>query len=228
MKTIFLFLFVFFATCLAASAQTQKVTLQRFGESDLHVIRTQKGFSTIVEFPVNQGILEATCGDKEFWVIEGSGRFLNLKPAKEGITTNLNVLVEGDIIYSFLLKEVSKSKGAKEEADFRVTVTSIDELVKLRKDRDDLDEAIAARERDLKELTRKYEAELSRAAKKEPDSTGNKTGKSGAPAAPQGTTPAGATTGYRRPPQMPEMPGVWRQFGSSDLPTGALTGPPKQ
>jgi hypothetical protein len=197
MKTIL----VFFAACLAIGAQTQKVMLQKFGENDLLVIRTQKNFSTLIEFPANQGILEATCGDKEFWVIEGKGRFLNVKPAKEGITTNLNVLVEGDIIYSFLLKEVSRPGGTKEgTADFRITVRTVDELTKLRKDKDDLEEAIVRGERALKDLIGKYEAETSSATRKEiapdrePDGAINKTNKFGAPVVPPEKTQAGTTT----------------------------------
>ena len=196
MKTILVFL----TACVAISAQTErKGTLQKFGESDLLVVRTQKGFSTLIEFPANQGILEATCGDKEFWVIEGRDRFLNVKPAKEGITTNLNVLVEGDIIYSFLLKEISKPGGTKEAADFRVTVTSVDELKRLRKDKEDLESAVASRERELRDLTSKYEAEVSRATKNEsgsgmgPDAV-NKTGKVGPEVVPQAITPPRTTT----------------------------------
>jgi type IV secretory pathway VirB9-like protein len=228
MKTIVVFL----AACMAVSAQTQKVrspdlgvrsgdlkvALQRFGESDLHVIRAQKGFSTIIEFPVNQGILEATCGDKEFWVIEGNGRFLNLKPAKEGITTNLNVLVAGDIIYSFLLKEVSKSKGAKEEADFRVTVSSVNELAKLRKDKEDLEEAIAQRERALKDLISKYEGatKMEIAPEREPVGAINKTNKLGTSVVPQALPPLLQTGTPTQATSPAQTLGVWRRFGSND------------
>jgi hypothetical protein len=152
----------------AMNAQTQKkVTLQKFSQNDLLVIRTQKGFSTLIEFPEDQKIVEVTCGDKEFWVVEGKGRFLHVKPAKEGIITNLNVLTEGDVIYAFLLKEISRTVNAKDGPDLRVTVNGVDELAKLRKDKENLEEALGRSERAVKEMNDKSVAEKNRVPKKE-------------------------------------------------------------
>jgi Conjugal transfer protein len=198
MKTILILLIA----CMTISAQPQKkITLQKFSENDLLVIRTQKGFSTLIEFPEDQKILEVTCGDKEFWVIEGKGRFLHVKPAKEGIVTNLNVLIEGDVIYAFLLKEISKTVNAKDGPDLRVTVNGGDELAKLRKDKDNLEEALARSERALKDLSDKYDAEKKRSPKKEdaprrdlddPGPNGD-TPPTGTRLLPDPTSPAGAT-----------------------------------
>ena len=108
---------VFVPTALTVNAQTGKdLVLQRLSQSDLPVIRAQKGFSTLIEFPADQKIVDVTCGDKEFWVVEGGGRYLHIKPAKEGVVTNLNVVMEGDIVYAFLLKEISRA-GVSEIAD---------------------------------------------------------------------------------------------------------------
>lgn len=156
------------AGSMAMSAQTQKkVTLQKFSQNDMPVIHTQKGFSTLIEFPEDQKIVEVTCGDKEFWVVEGKGRFLHVKPAKEGIITNLNVLTEGDTVYAFLLKEISRTVGAKDGPDLRVTVNGFDELAKLRKDKENLEEALGRSERALKEMNDKSEAEKKRVPKKD-------------------------------------------------------------
>ena len=142
-------------------------------QNDLPVIRTQKGFSTLIEFPEDKKIVEVTCGDKEFWVVEGKGRFLHVKPAKEGIITNLNVLTEGDVVYAFLLKEISRTVDAKDGPDLRVTVNGVDEVAKLRKDKEDLEEALSRSEhalkvlRALKELNDKSGTEEEAAPKKE-------------------------------------------------------------
>ncbi len=137
MKKVLLFMMValgFIIATLTANAQTAKdLVLQRLGEGDLPVIHAQKGFSTLIEFPAGQKIVEVTCGDKEFWVVEGGGRYLHVKPAKEGVVTNLNVVMEGDIVYAFVLREISRTGGATDSADLHVTVKPSDETSKLNK-----------------------------------------------------------------------------------------------
>ena len=137
MKKVLLFMMValgFIMATLAANAQTAKdLVLQRLGEGDLPVIHAQKGFSTLIEFPADQKIVEVTCGDKEFWVVEGGGRYLHVKPAKEGVVTNLNVVMQGDIVYAFVLREISRTGGATESADLHVTVKPSDDTAKLNK-----------------------------------------------------------------------------------------------
>ena len=121
-------------TALTINAQTARdLVLQRLGEADLPVIHAQKGFSTLIEFPGDQKIVEVTCGDKEFWVVEGGGRYLHVKPAKEGVVTNLNVVMEGDIVYAFVLREISRTGGATEGADLHVTVKPGEDTARLNK-----------------------------------------------------------------------------------------------
>ncbi len=159
--------FAVFIACMTVWAQVpKKVTLQTFGESDLLLIHTKKGFSTLIEFPEGHGIQEVTCGDKDFWVVEGKGRFLHVKPAKEGAVTNLNVLLDGDVVYSFLLKEISTKTGAILKPDLRVVVNGGDDVAKLRKDKDNLEEALTRSARALKDLSDKYDAEKKAALKK--------------------------------------------------------------
>jgi type IV secretory pathway VirB9-like protein len=137
MKSALLFVVaavVFIMASFTANAQTAKdVVLQRLGESDLPVIHAQKGFSTLIEFPAGQKIVDVTCGDKEFWVVEGGGRYLHVKPAKEGVVTNLNVVMDQDIVYAFVLREISRSGGATESADLHVTVKPTEDTAALSK-----------------------------------------------------------------------------------------------
>jgi type IV secretory pathway VirB9-like protein len=158
---------VFFCCALLIGQTQKKVTIQKSGESDLLLIKTQKGFSTLIQFSESDEIEEVTCGDKESWVIEGRGRYLHVKPAKEGIVTNLNVLLKGDVVYSFLLKEISSKAGnSKEKPDLKVVVGGGDELSKLRKDKENLEEALARSERTVADRTAKGEADKKEAQKK--------------------------------------------------------------
>lgn len=107
----------------ALRAQTgADAVLKRRGEADLPVVHTMKNFSTLIEFPPDQTVTLVTAGDKEYWVIEGNGHFLFIKPGKEGITTNLNVVLSNGLVYAFLLKEVSGTGSTKASADLQITV----------------------------------------------------------------------------------------------------------
>ncbi len=148
--------------------------LRRLGENDLPVIHTQRGFSTLIEFPADQKIREITCGDKEFWVVEGTGRFLHVKPAKEGIVTNLNVIVDGDVVYAFILREINRAGGSKEKPDLQVTVSPGEDPKELRASLDasvrenaSLKESVSEREQAFAELNQKYEAEKAKSAKRD-------------------------------------------------------------
>jgi type IV secretory pathway VirB9-like protein len=137
MKSTLIFVIAALVLVMAAltvNAQTAKdVVLQRLGEGDLPVIHAQKGFSTLIEFPVGQKIVDVTCGDKESWVVEGGGRYLHVKPAKDGVVTNLNVVMNDDVVYAFVLREISRTGGATESADLHVTVKPSEDTAKLSK-----------------------------------------------------------------------------------------------
>lgn len=134
MRIIAALVFVIAAVTLSAQT-TNGPVLKRLGEGDLPVIHGQKGFSTLIEFPADQKIVDVTCGDRESWVVEGGGRYLHVKPAKEGAVTNLNVVMEGDIVYAFVLREISRSGGNTETADLHVTVKRGEDTAQRDKDR---------------------------------------------------------------------------------------------
>src|SRR5262249_23751419 len=67
----------------------------------------------------NEEILDFACGDKEFWIVNGSQNLAYVKPAKPGSETNMNLITASGNIYSFVLVEVSESKG---EPDLKVFV----------------------------------------------------------------------------------------------------------
>jgi conjugative transfer protein CagX len=149
-------------TAPAVHAQTaNNPVLQRLGVTDLPVIHAQKGFSTLIEFPADHKIVEVTCGEKEFWVVEGMGRFLHVKPAKEGIVTNLNVLTEGDIVYAFILKEVSGPAGVTARADLQVIINPAEDLALAAslQESERLRVSLAQSQRAVAEANQKYQAE---------------------------------------------------------------------
>src|ERR1700676_5826100 len=63
----------------------------KYAETDIIPIHAKIRFSTLIVLPVNEEILDATTGDKEFWIINGSHNLCFLHPAQQGIRSNLNL-----------------------------------------------------------------------------------------------------------------------------------------
>ena len=69
-------------------------------------------------------IIEATTGNKEFWIIEVVGSFCFVHPAKARIRSNLNLITDKGNIYSFTLEDVSNQNA---DPDLKVIVQPSDE-----------------------------------------------------------------------------------------------------
>ena len=72
----------------------------------------------MIVLPDGEEILDVICGDKDFWVISATHNIAHVKPAKEGATTNLNLVASSGTVYSFLLTE----KGGATLPDIKVYV----------------------------------------------------------------------------------------------------------
>ena len=67
--------------------------------------------------------MEAATGDKDFWVVDVVGSFCFVHPAKQGISTNLNLITDKGNIYSFILQDVS---GTTQAPDLKVIIEPAD------------------------------------------------------------------------------------------------------
>jgi type IV secretion system protein VirB9 len=79
----------------------------------------------MIVLPKSEQILDFTCGDKDFWVVNGNQNFAYVKPAKAGTQTNLNLVTASGNVYSFVLVEVSEMANA--QPDLKVFVEAKDE-----------------------------------------------------------------------------------------------------
>ena len=77
---------------------------------DLVSLRARVRYTTLIVLPEGEQVVEATCGDKEVWIVNVRDGFVSVKPAKAGSATNLNLLTTSGQVYAFLLSEVSESK----------------------------------------------------------------------------------------------------------------------
>jgi len=92
----------------------------KYAETDVIPIHTKIRFSTLIVLPVNEEILDATTGDKEFWIINGAHNLCYLHPAQQGIRSNLNLITSTGHVYSFLLTEISNEPNV--EPDLKIFV----------------------------------------------------------------------------------------------------------
>ena len=85
---------------------------------DVVALRAKLRYTTLVVLPEGEDVVAATCGDKEFWIVNVRGGLVSVKPAKAGSETNLNLVTTSGQIYAFVITEVSADKG--QEADLTV------------------------------------------------------------------------------------------------------------
>src|SRR5258708_7349394 len=113
-------------TCAAMLVWTQPTHADsgaktvKYAETDIIPIHAKIRFSTLIVLPVNEEILDATTGDKEFWIINGAHNLCYLHPAQQGIRSNLNLITSAGHVYSFLLTEISNEPNT--QPDLKIFV----------------------------------------------------------------------------------------------------------
>lgn len=104
---------------------TLAATVIHYGDQDVPRIRTKLRFTTLIMLPRSEQILDFTCGDKEFWIVNGTQNFAYVKPAKANSRTNLNLVTASGNVYSFLLQEIGEQSA--DDPDLKVFVEPKDE-----------------------------------------------------------------------------------------------------
>ena len=127
MSSIRLFLLALTATAVVASplaAQTPPSAAPRgartivYHPRDLVSLKAKLHYTTLIVLPDGEEVVEATCGDKEFWIVNVRGGLVSVKPARAGGETNLNLIATSGQVYTFVLSEVSGTPG--QDADLTV------------------------------------------------------------------------------------------------------------
>lgn len=107
-----------------AVAQESSARTVQYHSQDIVPIRAKLKYTTLIQVPATEKIMEAATGDKDFWVVDVVGNFCFVHPAKAGIATNLNLITDKGNIYSFTLQDVS---GTSEAPDLKVLVQPADQ-----------------------------------------------------------------------------------------------------
>jgi type IV secretory pathway VirB9-like protein len=80
-----------------------------YNERDIISIHTRLRYTTLIQLPPGELIMDYVIGDKDFWIVNGAANLAYVKPAKAAATTNLNLVTTRGIVYSFVLAEVGES-----------------------------------------------------------------------------------------------------------------------
>jgi type IV secretion system protein VirB9 len=107
------------AATVAHGQQTAR--LVKYHANDIVSVRARMRYTTLIELPSTEKILEVATGDKDFWIIDTVGNYCFLHPAKEGIHSNLNLITDKGTVYSFTLDDVESG-----DPDLKVVIQPSD------------------------------------------------------------------------------------------------------
>ena len=123
MKTKIIELFLALSIALPLQAASSARTIL-YHVKDIVNIRAKVKYTTLIELPTTEKIIEAATGDKEFWIIDVVGTFCFVHPAKKGSQSNLNLITDKGNIYSFTLEDVTDQAV---DPDLKVIVEPADQ-----------------------------------------------------------------------------------------------------
>src|ERR1039457_1970551 len=101
---------VFAVASIAAFGQDSARTVQ-YHSQDIVAIRAKVKYTTLIDVPPSEKIMEAATGDKDFWIVDVVGNFCFVHPAKQGISSNLNLITDRSEAHSFTLTDITASGG---------------------------------------------------------------------------------------------------------------------
>jgi len=109
-------------TSIVAVTQ-ESARIVQYHSQDIVPIRAKVKYTTLIEVPPTEKIMEAATGDKDFWIVDVVGNFCFVHPAKQGISSNLNLITDKGNIYSFTLQDISASSA---DPDLKVIIEPAD------------------------------------------------------------------------------------------------------
>jgi type IV secretory pathway VirB9-like protein len=123
-KRIFIAWLAITMPALVATAQEPSARTVHYHSQDIVPVHAKLKYTTLIEVPPTEKIMEAATGDKDFWIVDVVGNFCFVHPAKAGISSNLNLITDKGNIYSFTLEDVSATSEA---PDLKVLIQPADQ-----------------------------------------------------------------------------------------------------
>lgn len=117
-------LIIAFAVPMSSFAQDAAARTVQYHSQDIVPIHAKLKYTTLIQVPVTEKIMEAATGDKDFRVVDVVNNFCFVHPAKAGISTNLNLITDKGNIYSFTLQDISTTS---QQPDLKVLIQPADQ-----------------------------------------------------------------------------------------------------
>lgn len=99
----------------------QSARIVHYHTNEIVSIRARMHYTTLIELPPTEKIMEVATGDKDFWIIDAVGNYCFLHPAQAGIESDLDLITNKGNVYSFLLKDDETA-----EPDLKVVIDPSD------------------------------------------------------------------------------------------------------
>jgi type IV secretion system protein VirB9 len=107
---------------LAATAGFAQPTARviKYHANDIVAVRAKMRYTTLIQLPATEKIVQAATGDKDFWIIDALANYCFLHPAKENIHSDLNLITDKGNVYTFTLDEGDA------QADLKIVIDPAD------------------------------------------------------------------------------------------------------
>lgn len=99
----------------------QSARIIHYHANDIVNVRAKMSYTTLIQLPVTEKILDAATGDKDFWIVDTVGNYCFVHPAKEGIHSSLDLITDKGTVYSFTLDDVESG-----DPDLKVVIEPSD------------------------------------------------------------------------------------------------------
>ncbi len=88
-----------------AHGQQTTARIVKYHANDIVNVRGKMSYTTLIQLPPTEKILDAATGDKDFWIVDTVGNYCFVHPAKAGIHSSLDLITDKGTVYSFTLDE---------------------------------------------------------------------------------------------------------------------------
>jgi type IV secretion system protein VirB9 len=100
----------------------QSARIVKYHANDIVNVRARMRYTTLIQLPETEIILDAATGDKDFWIIDKVGNYCFVHPAKEGLHTSLDLITNKGTVYSFTLDDIETG-----DPDLKVVIEPSDQ-----------------------------------------------------------------------------------------------------
>jgi type IV secretion system protein VirB9 len=99
----------------------QSARIVHYHANDIVSVRGKMSYTTLIQIPPTEKILDAATGDKDFWIVDTVGNYCFVHPAKAGIHSSLDLITDKGNVYSFTLDDDEST-----EPDLKVVIEPSD------------------------------------------------------------------------------------------------------